>query len=481
MIDGESGMARVRGARLFVTFLVACACFAGASTAPAFFSAARTSADTASAATNVTRDQIRGAFGTGSAIVSVSNSVREIVVAFVSLDDVTAGQTATVGGGGFVWHLARRANAQRGDAEIWWATTAAKSFAVTTTAKQGGKRIQLTVMTFKGAVGAGAVASASSAEGAPAVSLTPVASGSWIGAVGVDVDNAVKRTVGAAQTIDAQNIDAAGDTYWVQHRNAASVAGTRVSVNDTAPSTDRFDFVAIEVAGPQPAAAVALDASTPPVATVANNTTSVVSSAFSPPANAVLYAVFSMDSLPGSGDFVSTVANSGTALHWAQTNLENHTNITNVGGYVQVFWAYNVNAQAGIKVTAHFNAPTKDVVAPVGLMQVLVVDHAKANQATAASRAAWNVTGTSAPSATVTTTAAKSLVFSVFDNWDSSTVPTVPAGQTVTSIVQNDADRDTYWLQARTAPTAVSAAVTMNATAPSNIHWHEIAWEILAA
>jgi hypothetical protein len=481
MIDGESGMARVRGARLFVTFVSVCALFVGVSAAPAFFSAARTSADSAGAATNVTRDQIRGAFGTGSAIVAVSNSVREVVVAFVSLNDVTAGQTATVVGGGFVWHLAGRTNAQRGDAEIWWATTAAKAFAVTATAKQGGKRIQLTVMTFAGSAGVGAVASAASAKGAPAVSLTPVASGSWIGAVGVDVDNSIKRTVGSAQTIDAQNVDAAADTYWVQHRNAQSVAGTRVSVNDTAPTTDRFGFVAIEVTGPQPAAAVALDASTPPVATVANNTTSVVSAAFSPPANTVLYAVFSMDSLPGSGDFVSTVTNSGTAMQWTQTNLENHTNNTNVGGYVQVFWAHNVNAQTGVKVTAKFNGPTKNVVAPVGLMQVLVVDHARANQATAASRAAWNVTGTSAPSATVTTSVAKSLVFSVFDNWDSSTTPTVPAGQKVTSIVQNDADRDAYWLQARTAVTALPTAVTMNATAPSNIHWHEIAWEILAA
>lgn len=474
-------MARVRGARLFVLWLVACALFAGLITAPAFFSAARTSADSAGAATNVARDQIRGAFGTGSAIVSVSNSVREVVVAFVSANDVTAGQTATVGGGGFVWHLAGRANTQRGDAEIWWATTAAKAFAVTATAKQGGKRIQLTVMTFAGGVGVGAVASAASAKGAPTVSLTPVASGSWIGAVGVDVDKSVKRTVGAAQTIDAQNVDADADTYWVQHRNARSVAGTRVSVNDTAPTTDRFGFVAIEVTGPRPAAAVSLDASTPPVATVANNATSVVSAAFSPPANTVLYAVFSMDSLPGSGDFVSAVTNSGTALHFTQTNLENHTNNTNVGGYVQVFWAYNANAQAGIKVTAQFNGPTKNVVAPVGLMQVLVVDHARASQATAASQAAWNVTGTSAPSATVTTTAAKSLVFAVFDNWDSSTTPSVPAGQTIASIVQNDADRDAYWLQARTAATAVPTAVTMNATAPSNIHWHEIAWEILAA
>ena len=72
-------------------------------------------------------------------------------------------------------------------------------------------------------------------------------------------------------------------------------------------------------------------------------------------------------------------------------------------------------------------------------------------------------------------------MFAVFDNWDSSTAPTVPAGQITTSIVQNSIDQDAYWLQARTAVTATPSAVTMNATAPANIHWHEIAWEILAA
>jgi hypothetical protein len=474
-------MGRVRGAKVFVVGVVACLVAGGVVAAPALIWTASTGATSAAAATtSVTQDQIGRAFGNGSAIVAMANTVREVAVAFVSMDDVTAGQTATVTGGGFVWHLAGRTNAQRGDAEIWWAMTAAKSFAVTATPKQGGRGTQLTVITFKGSAGIGSVASASAASGAPSVSLSPVASGSWIGAVGMDFDHATPRTPAAGQTIDAQNTDAAGDTYWVQHRNAASVAGTTVAVADTAPTTDRFDFQAIEVTGPRPAT-VSLDPSTPPVATVTNNATSVVSPAFSPPANTVLFAVFSMDSLPGSGDFVAAVANNGTPLRWTQTNLENHTNNTNVGGYVQVFWAYNANAQTGIRVAGRFNAPTKNAVPPVGLFQVLVVDHAKTNQAAAASKIAWNVTGTSAPTATLTTTAPNSRVFGVFDNWDSSTTPTVPAGQTITSIVLNSTDRDAYWVQARTAPTAVPSAVTMNVTAPSNIHWHLIAWEILAA
>jgi hypothetical protein len=432
---------------------------------------------------SVTRDRIAKAFGVGAVTTpTIPNSVSEIALAFVSLDDVAAGQTAVVSGGGLAWHLAGRTNAQRGDAEIWWAKTAGAAFTASVSPAQSGRSSQLTVMTFTGSAGIGSVVGASSAKGVPTLALSPVATGSWIGAVGMDFDRAAPRTLGGGQTLDAQNTDGLGDTYWVQHVDTTSTAGHVVTVNDTAPTTDRFDFEGIEVTGPRATpATVMLDPSTPAAAPVANNAAWVASPSFSPPANTVLYAVFSMDSLPTSNSFVAGVYNSGAQLTWHQTNLENHTNGSTVGGYVHVFWAYNPAARTNMTVVGGFNTRTKDVVPPVGLLQVLVVDHAKANQATAASRIAWNVAGTSAPSATVTTTAPNSLVFAVFDNWDSSTTPTVPAGQTITSIVQNSADRDAYWLQARTAPTAVPGAVTMNATGPSDIHWHEIAWEILAA
>src|SRR3954453_9334869 len=125
-------MGRVRGAKAFVVGVVACLIAGGVVAAPALISTASTGATSAAAATtNVTQDQIGRAFGNGSAIVAMANTVREVAVAFVSMNDVTAGQAATVTGGGFVWHLGGRTNAQRGDAEIWWAMTAGKSFGVT--------------------------------------------------------------------------------------------------------------------------------------------------------------------------------------------------------------------------------------------------------------------------------------------------------------------------------------------------------------
>ena len=441
---------------------------------------APTTTTTVPTSTNITEDVVVKGFGTGTVSVNVPNTVSEIAVAFVSLDDSSPGQTGTVSGGGLTWHLAGRSNAQRGDAEAWWAMTAGAPFSATMTPAQAGKPSQLTVITFAGSTGIGTVMPASSLRGAPTVTLTPVASGSWVGAVGMDYDHAILRTLGPGQTMDAQNTDALGDTYWVQHLNAATVAGTAVTINDTAPTTDRFNLEAVEVTGPRPPT-VSLDAATPAVATVTNNVPTTASPSFSPPAATVLYAVFSMDSLPGSGALVSSLTNTGTPLTWTQTNLENHFNGSSIGGFVQVFWAYNATAQANIVVTATFNVPTKNVTPPVGAFQVLVVDNAKADQSTAATQAAWNVATTSAPTATLTTTAPNSLVFAVVDNWDSSVTPTIPTGQGLTSIVLNPTDQDSYWVQSRTAPTPTPSTVTMNDTAPSNIHWHEIAWEILAA
>ena len=449
----------------------------------------------------VSEDQVAKALVTGTATAAISNSTPEVVVVFVSADDAAPGQTVGVSGGGLAWKLAGRTNTQRGDAEVWWAMTAGTPVSVTATPSQGGKPTQLTVITFAGSAGLGAVKGASAASGAPTVALTPQATGSWAGAVGTDWDNATNRTLGANQAMDAQNTDSMGDTYWVQHAIAHTTAGTAMTLNDSAPSSDRWDLEAVEVTpatGPPPTTTTTtasttttttgapgssprIDASTPAIVGVQNNVNTVASPTFAPPANTVLYAVFSMDSLPGSGALVSSVVNSGSPLSWHQTSLENQTNGSTVGGFVQVFWAANPTAQANVTVTATFNLPSKDRTPPIGGFEVLVMDNARADQSVAASQATSNVTSLSAPSATVTTTSPNSLVMGVFDNWDSSVTPAVPADQVLQSIVLNPVDLDTYWLQAKATATSTPGPVIMNATAPSNIHWHEIAWEILAA
>ena len=69
--------------------------------------------------------------------------------------------------------------------------------------------------------------------------------------VGNDYDNAVGRTVGANQTLIHQYLSSSGDTYWMQRQNAPTTsAGTAVTINDTAPTGDRYNLSICEVLAP---------------------------------------------------------------------------------------------------------------------------------------------------------------------------------------------------------------------------------------
>jgi hypothetical protein len=66
--------------------------------------------------------------------------------------------------------------------------------------------------------------------------------------VGNDWDNASNRTVGANQGMVHQYLATIGDTYWVQRQTATTpTAGTVVSINDTAPTGDRYNLTICEV------------------------------------------------------------------------------------------------------------------------------------------------------------------------------------------------------------------------------------------
>jgi hypothetical protein len=229
-----------------------------------------------------------------------------------------------------------------------------------------------------------------------------------------------------------------------------------------------------------------VDASTPAIVGVANNVTTAVSNSFSPPAATVVYAAFALDSLPEEADaHVASVTNSGSALTWHLKGAEHH-NGSGVGGYVEVWWAYNPTAQANISVIGNLAQPTKNVTPPIGGLQVIVFKNAAADQTLAAWGANWDSGGSgSPPNATVTTTAPNSLVFAVANNWDTSEAPTFPTSQTTTingqsAVVLNPIDLDTYWVQAEKAPTsAAGTSVTMSDSAPS-VRYHMLAWEVLA-
>jgi beta-lactam-binding protein with PASTA domain len=176
----------------------------------------------------------------------------EVLLAFASSDGPQASrQTVTVSGAGLTWTLVRRANVRPGTVEIWQAKAAAKLTNVRVQSVQsiGGYRQSFTVVAFRGATGIGASAIADGSTGAPTVSLVTTSAKSLVYGVGDDPDRAVARTLGAGQTMVHQRIDtSARATFWVQRRStAAAAAGSVVTLNDTAPTNDRWNFASVEV------------------------------------------------------------------------------------------------------------------------------------------------------------------------------------------------------------------------------------------
>ena len=202
----------------------------------------------------VTANQAVASRGISSPFFSTTAS-NELLLAFISSDGPPASgaQTfATVTGGGLTWQLRRRANAQYGTSEIWQAVAPGPltNARVTATRLTGTYQGSITVAGFTGAdTGAtGATGGASAATGAPSVALTTTRPGAWVWGAGSDWDKATPRTVGSGQTKVGEYLASAGDTFWVQRQNAVTpAAGTSVTLNDTAPTTDRWNFASVEV------------------------------------------------------------------------------------------------------------------------------------------------------------------------------------------------------------------------------------------
>lgn len=182
----------------------------------------------------------------------------ELLLAFVSTDAQFSSITVPgVTGAGLTWMLVQRTNAQLGTAEVWRAFTPAVLSGVTVTATLSQSvAASITVVSFTGAdpsgtSGSGAIGhtgSGNGSSGAPMASLTTTRANSWVWGVGNDWDNAIGRTVGSNQTLAHQYLAAVGDTYWVQRETATTaVSGTMVTINDTAPTSDRYNLSIVEV------------------------------------------------------------------------------------------------------------------------------------------------------------------------------------------------------------------------------------------
>jgi outer membrane protein assembly factor BamB len=188
-----------------------------------------------------------------------TNAGNVLLLAFVATDYLSNANTTVTGvsGAGLTWVLVARRNAQSGTSEIWraFAPSPLANVSVTATLSQS-VMASMTVMTFtgvdtSGTNGSGAIGATSgnsASSGAPTASLVTTRNNSWVFGVGNDYDNAISRTPGAGQSLVHQDLTPVGDTYWVQMQNSPTpVSGTTVTINDTAPTTDRYNLCIVEV------------------------------------------------------------------------------------------------------------------------------------------------------------------------------------------------------------------------------------------
>ena len=175
-----------------------------------------------------------------------------LLVAFGSSDGPTGStQRVTISGAGLTWTRVRRVNVQLGTSEIWIARAPAPLVDVRVRSQQAfsGYDQSLTVVVFTGASGVGASASGNAPTGGAQASLVTTKAQSLVYAVGNDWDRAIARTLGPNQAMVHQWVDTrVNDTFWVQAwASPVAAAGTTITMSAPAPTTDRWNFAAIEI------------------------------------------------------------------------------------------------------------------------------------------------------------------------------------------------------------------------------------------
>jgi hypothetical protein len=184
----------------------------------------------------------------------------ELLLAFVAADNQGTGTNLSVSnvtGAGLTWVLVGRTNTQFGTSEIWRTLAPAPltNAFVTATYSIPSPQSSITVVAFSGVdfsgtsgSGAiGAVASGNANPGAPTASLVTTRTNSWVFGVGNDWDGPVARVPGSNQSLVHQYL-APSATLWVQMNNSPVASkGTRVTVNDSSPTDDRYNLTIVEI------------------------------------------------------------------------------------------------------------------------------------------------------------------------------------------------------------------------------------------
>jgi hypothetical protein len=192
--------------------------------------------------------------GTGTLVTPglTTTRARDVVVALVSYDGpATPGsQSATVSGAGLSWHLVKRSTSQPGDSEIWAARTdgALHDRAIKAVPAAGGFDGMLSVFAFRNAARVSVAAAAGATGSAPSFYLPAIQEGSWVFAAANNWDHAVAPVPVAGQVIRNQWVNAGSDdTFWVQALARPTTAQRLVTIADTVPTGDRWNYVGVEV------------------------------------------------------------------------------------------------------------------------------------------------------------------------------------------------------------------------------------------
>jgi len=411
--------------------------------------------------TQVSADTAGGWGSTVNTAPISTSEPNELLVAMVSADGPPYAQTLTVSGGGLTWTQAVQSNQTGGDAEVWtaFAPAALSGVTITSTESSGSLPQSLTVLAVTGASGVGATAH-SSLSGAATVSLIATAAGSLVVAAGSDVFSSDTRTPGTGQTVihdDPQLGD--GTDFWAQRiTGTTTAAGQVATISDDADGS--WNLAEVEIL-PAVGAPVAIESQVS-AADSAGTGTVTTPGLTTAAAGDVLVATVSADA---TGTYNQSATVTGGGLAWTLVQQQN-----GVQGDAEVWTATAPTALAGATFTSTLTS---------AMTQSLTVVAFRNAAGVGASATAGGVSG--APSVSLTTTRAGSMIIAAGDDWDSATPRTVPAGQT---LLQEDgvSSGDDFWTQVIDATTTTTGSTaTITDTAPTNEKWNLAAVEVIPA
>jgi hypothetical protein len=291
---------------------------------------------------------------------------------------------------------------------------------------------------------------------------TPVAPGSAVALVVSLGGVLVPNVVGATQSSASSTLTNAQLTVGaISNQPSATVpAGSIVSQNPTAGTLVALgSSVALVVSMGPPPATLIVDTSVS-----ADGSGAQTTGAFSTSAPGDVLVAFAGSDGPSNRSQTLTI--SGAGLQWTLVTRANGQ-----GGTSEIWRATAANQLTNVTV--------RSAQSSTGYHQSLTVVAFKNAAGTGASAGAGALSG--APTISVTTTKAGSLVYAMGNDWDNAIARGVPAGQTLIHQWVDTSTGDTYWVQTLSGAIASAGTVVrLNDVSPTTDRWNFAIVEILS-